>query len=259
MVREASTAQPRETTMLAPALLSLLALAAPPTGALAELAASLGKLVAHDAVKARLEQRLSVRQGDEPARPEGTVSASVSAGPDGLELRWARPFLEQAAAEELHAATDPETPTPTRDAMASLDALDTSHLLDAAPLLLRALDGATLLEDRPDALDGQPARLLVLKLEPQLSARNKKYVKELIATARVWLGPDGLPLAAEREVRVKGRVMLVLSFESEEKTAYRFLHAGDRLVTVSLRRDVRSDGVGEKSERHEVTALALAP
>lgn len=244
--------------MLAPAaLLSLLALAAPPQGPLAELAASLGKLGSRDPVKARVEQRLQVRQGDEPPRPEGSVTATASLGPEGLEVRWARPILEQAAAEELRAAANPEAPTPIRDAMASLGAMDTSNLLDAAPLLRRALDGATLLEDRADTLDGQPTRLLVLKLEPALSARDKKYVKELEATARVWLGSDGLPLAADRLVRVKGRAMLVISFESEDKTAYRFVRAGDRLVTVALRRDVKSEGMGEKSERHELTAIAL--
>jgi hypothetical protein len=242
-------------------LLLLLSLAAPGGDPLAALAATLAGLAARDPVQARLEHRLSVRHGDDgaPPHPEGVVQAAASAGSEGLELRWTRALLEQAGREERRSPGDADAPTPTRDALADLQALAVAQLLDAAPVLARALEGATLVEDRPDTRDGQPARLLVLKLTPALGTRDRKYVKELEATGRIWLGADGVPVAAERLVQVKGRAFLVITFESRMEEAWRFTRVGDRLVAVQLERRVKNDGGGEKSERRATTTLALVP
>ena len=42
---------------------------------------------------------------------------------------------------------------------------------------------------------------------------DRKVIKELDATAKVWLGTDGLPFAAESSVRLKGRALVVIGFE----------------------------------------------
>jgi hypothetical protein len=187
------------------------------------------------------------------------VKASASLGPDGLQVSWDRALLAEAEAEEVRLVADAGAPTPVRDALLDLRILTLAHVLDAVPELLRVLRGAELLEAREDTLDGAPARLLVFKVTPPLGARERRYVKEIDATARVWLGPDGLPLAAEQHVLAKGRIFLIISFEIELKEKLRLAREGDRLVAVRRESEQRSAGAGEKGWRRSVTEVTPLP
>jgi hypothetical protein len=77
------------------------------------------------------------------------------------------------------------------------------------------------------------------------------------ATARIWLGPDGVPVAAERTVLLQGRIFLIIGFEIEQKDAVRFGRSGDRLVVLRQESDSRSSGAGERRDRHARTTLTL--
>lgn len=246
---------------LLPAL-ALLALGAEPApDALAAVQAALAGLAARTPVQARFTHRYEVRSGEgkELRTHQGTVTGEVAEGPGGLELRWGTALLEQAREEAHRHAADPEARTPIRDGIAELDAMELSRRLDVAGDLRDALAGARVLEDRPEPLDGAPARLLVLRLEPALSARDRKYVKEAEATARLWLGPDGVPLGAERRLKTSGRAFLVITFESEERESLRLARVGDRLVAVRHEQERRGQGAGEKGERRSTTTLELLP
>jgi len=99
----------------------------------------------------------------------------------------------------------------------------------------------------------------VLKVTPPLGARERRYVKEISAVARVWLGPDGVPLAAEQEIKAKGRVFLVITFEVEQRERLRFAREGDRLVALHRESEQRSSGAGEKGWRRSVTDVTPLP
>jgi hypothetical protein len=94
-------------------------------------------------------------------------------------------------------------------------------------------------------------------VKPAIASRDRKYVKDVEATARIWLGPDGVPLAADRRVLLKGRIFLIITFEIEQKELLRFRRSGDRLVVVRHESDSRSAGAGERRDRHAVTTLTL--
>jgi hypothetical protein len=248
------------------AAVALLALAAPPATSigpvvdpLAELAATLGRLGASRPVRARVEHRFTSSQGDDPPGPEGLVTATATSGADGLQVAWSRELLAEAEREEARLADTPDARTPVRDALFDLRVLRLGHVLDAAPELLRVLRGAELVEARDDAWNGAPARLLVLKVTPPLGARERRYVKEVLATARVWLGPDGVPVAAEQEIKARGRVFLIISFEIEQRERLRFALDGDRLVALHRESEQRSSGAGEKGWRRSVTDVAPLP
>jgi hypothetical protein len=248
------------------AAVALLALAAPPAGAalqatpagpLAELAAALERLGGAQTVRVRVEHRYTFSQGDEPPRPEGQIWAMAETGPHGLKVTWDGALLADADREERQLVTDPDAPSPVRDALFDLRTLTLAHVLDAAPELLRTLRGAELLEARDEEKDGVPARLLVLKVTPPLGARERKYVKEVAATARVWLGPDGLPVASEQEISAKGRAFLVITFDIDVREKLRFGREGDRLVVLHRESEQRSSGAGERSWRRSVTDLTV--
>jgi hypothetical protein len=248
------------------AAVALLALAAPPAATigpvadpLGELAAALGRLGATRPVRARVEHRFTSSQGDDPPGPEGLVTATATSGADGLQVAWSRELLAEAEHEEAGLVTTPDARTPVRDALLDLRVLTLGQVLDAAPGLLRVLRGAELVEARDDAWDGAPARLLVMKVTPPLGARERRYVKEVQATARVWLGPDGVPVAAEQEIRARGRIFLIISFEVEQRERLRLARDGDRLVARHRESEQRSSGAGEKGWRRSVTDVAPLP
>lgn len=256
-----------------PAALLLLSLAGPPDGIapapsavparpdpLAELVSALARLPATSPVRARVEHRVSFTQGDdEPAPPPGTATATASAGPEGLRISWSPDLLARADAEERARTSNPEAPTPTRDAVSDLRTLALARALDAVPELLAALSEATVLEEGVEPFEGAPTRFLLLRVKPSIPSRDRKYVKDVDATARIWLDPDGVPLAADRRVLLKGRIFLIITFEIEQRDLFRFTRSGNRLVVVLHESDSRSAGAGERRDRHARTVLSLLP
>ena len=254
------------------ALIAALALAADPVAVgpvavgprpeqLAEVQAALARLAGKTPAAARFTVRFenSTGEGKEQVKVAGEVAGEVAETAAGLAIRWSPAVLAQARDEERRHAVSPEVPTPTRDGLAQVQAIDLANRLDAAASLGDELARASLVEVREELLDGAPVRLLVLKLSPALQARERRYVKEVEAVGRVWLGPDGVPLAAEARVLAKGRIFLVISFETEVRQAWRFTRVGDRLVAVRFEDERRWEGAGDRGERKSAVTLELLP
>jgi len=256
--------------MVLPASLLLLVLSAPPDGIapapaavtapdpLAQLVGALARLPGTTPVRARVEHKATFQQGEDDVAPStGTVSATVSAGPDGLRMVWSPALLARAEAEERARLLNPEAQAPVRDAIGDLRTLAVARSLDAVPEMLRSLHDATLLEDKVEPFEGAPTRVLTFQVKPSIATRDRKYVKDVEATARVWVGKDGVPLATDRRVLLKGRIFLIITFEIEQKDNFRFGRSGDRLVVLRQESDFRSAGAGERRDRRSVTTLSL--
>jgi len=142
-------------------------------------------------------------------------------------------------------------------ALSALGVTKVNDYLDAGPTLIRTLEHADLLSETAEDWQGKPARVLAYKLNPQLSEKDRKYIKQLDATARIWVGADGTPLAAERQVHVKGRALIVISFESLEKEEYRFAKSGNRLVVVRHVHEQSGSGGGESNQEKTTTELTI--
>ena len=257
--------------MSALAALLLLVLAAPPDTVapppsvapvppdpVAQLVGVLARLPATTPVRARVEHRVTFTQGDEEqAPPAGTATAIASSGPEGLRITWSPSLLARAEAEERERLQNPDAFTPTRDAVSDLRTLALARAFDAVPEMLRSLHEARVLEDQVEPFEGAPTRVLLLQVKPAIASRDRKYVRDVEATLRVRLGPDGVPLAADRRVLLKGRIFLVITFEIEQKESLRFGRSGDRLVVLRQESDNRSSGAGERRDRLAVTTLSL--
>ncbi|MFT3912964.1 MAG: hypothetical protein QM704_02425 [Anaeromyxobacteraceae bacterium] len=239
---------------------ALLAVATAAAGPLADLDAALARFPAKAPVRARFTVRYDYVNGDgkDAVRVQGEASGGIADGPAGLEVTWPRALLDQVREEDRRRAADAEAKAPAHDGVQAVAALDLAGHLDAAEELRQALVDAVLVEDRQDALDGAPARLLVVKLAPKLSARDRKFVKAVEATGRLWLGADGVPLAAEVSTKASGRAFLVVSFSAEQRESYRLEQAGDRLVAVRHESSRRNEGAGEKGERTTTTTLSIS-
>jgi hypothetical protein len=227
--------------------------------ALADLKQTLSTLNGSEPVNAKLDFTFSRRSGSDDeavVTPPATVAVDVGLDAAGLRMNWSPATL--AAAEAESNQTDPEAKKPVSGALTEVTVTDVSEYLHAAPKLLNLLQQAELLEDKADTWQGQPAHVLSFKLNPPLSKQDQKYVKELDASARIWLDADGVPLAAERKFKVSGRAMLVISFESSSEETFEYQRSGDHLVVLKHHKHDSSSGGGESGQRQTDARLTLA-
>jgi hypothetical protein len=227
---------------------------------LSDLKATLARLNGQDPIKASVDYQFWSKQGDEkaPIISEGKATAFVEDGPQGLKMFWDRALIQTAAQEVKAQLKDPEKKATTRRAIEGLKAVEVSDYLNGAEELLRTLDQSQLVEEQHETWQGRPAKRLRFKITPRLSRQDQKYVKDLEATASVWIGADGLPLAAESQTRMKGRALLVITFEQQQKETFRFVRVGNRLVVVSHVQESSGSGGGERGQTRTTVTLRVS-
>jgi hypothetical protein len=226
---------------------------------LADLKGMLSRLNGQESVKASVDYQFWSKQGDDkkPVITEGKATSFVEDGPSGLKMSWSHALIQTAAQEARAQAKDPEKKASTRRAIEGLKAVAVSDYLNGAEELLRTLEQGQLIEEKSEAWQGKAAKLLRFKITPKLSKQDQKYVKELEATAKVWIGADGLPLAAETQVHMKGRALLVISFEQVQKESFQFVRSGNRLVVVHHTQESSGSGGGERGQNKTLVSLKL--
>ncbi len=200
---------------------------------LADLRAALQTLGGTAPIAATATIRISsTSEEDDIARTEeGEATVDLEDGPAGLSIHFPK---------------------------ALLDRLEREGKATRAPALLGRLDGAQLVEQKNAALDGTPARLLVIRANPRMSDAAKKRVKSSEFLLRVWTGSDGLPLAAELTEKIHAKFLL-MSFHHEAKTHWRFDRAADRLLVRTYREESTDQGFGQNSRRVVEAKLAARP
>lgn len=223
---------------------------------LTDLRATLGQITGRAPVRATVSFELARGSGEEEKATRQTkVNAVVEDTADGLHIKWPREIVDAAVTEEAARAKDRNAPAWTRRTMDGLNATVLNDYLNASGLLLRVLASAELISETQDAWQGQPARLLTLKVNPPLSDKDKKYIKEVSVVGKIWLGADGWPLAAEQVLDVKGRALLVITFAQHEKQEFHFARAGDRLVTIYHLKESEHSGGGERGTDQSLATL----
>jgi hypothetical protein len=91
---------------------------------------------------------------------------------------------------------------------------------------------------------------------PRIPENQKKYLKEVTVEGRVWIGPDGLPLAFSSSVAYKGRRMLI-SFEIGNTQELQFTRVGNRLIVTRATSEDRNAGFGASQQTKKVTTLTV--
>lgn len=101
-----------------------------------------------------------------------------------------------------------------------------------------------------------PASLLSFKLVPKMSKSESKHVKKVDSALSVWVGDDGMPLAAEESMSIKASFLLI-SFEADQKHNWTYARNGDRLVVTRFESNDKSDGLGQHSTSRTVETVRL--
>jgi len=239
------------------ALLVLLAPLSANADALTDLRATLAQLGATTPVHGAFEVTSTNKSSDEEQPFQGKVSVGFEISDAGLRILYPKPTLVQANLEARAEAMDPDHQTPARAGMGRVRALELAELLDGAAALSTELLTAQLIDAKPTMYRGKPARLVALKLSPKLSKGTSKRVKKVDARLSVWLGDDGVPVAAERNFSITASFML-MKFESDQKENWTYTRVGDRLVVTSSDETQKSDGFGQHNVSHVVQVVRVA-
>src|SRR6185369_8619730 len=94
--------------------------------------------------------------------------------------------------------------------------------------MLRAdLNGATLIDEQTATLGGKPSTVLHVKVKPSFATKSR-FVSEPKIELKIWIGSDGVPLAAERVSNFSAGVGFVKG-ENTRTERWEFAVIGDRL------------------------------
>lgn len=168
-----------------------------------------------------------VQGGAEGATRGGSSSFEVESGPTGFTIRVLPEEIEAAGAEAVAKKLDPNSPTPKRTAMVALSIFEIMDSIDAASMLLQDLSGAVLIERKATTRGGQPSTQLRIKVKPSFAAQGR-FVNEPKIELRVWLGVDGVPIAAERDSEYSASFLFVKAGNVRKET-WQYAVRGDRL------------------------------
>lgn len=221
---------------------------------LAELRTKFEAMQGPENLRADIAVQVSKKSDDDAQAKVSSARVVVSETNKGLSLTWDNAVLAKLKDERAEKLKNPEAASPLRSALGEFDLNRAYEYFHAAEGLLKKLDQAELISESTQSKEGKTLRQLNFKVTPKLSAKDKKYIKSLEATATLLLDEQGVPVEASTRIQVKGRAFLVISFESEEKEAFSFAKLGDRLVITRHVRESKGSGAGEKNEsRSEIS------
>jgi len=157
----------------------------------------------------------------------GRGAFDVESGPSGFSIRISPKTLAAASSEAAAQKQNPNAPTPTRTAMVALTVFDVMDSLDAASMLRADLSGANVTDERNAPIDGKPSTLLQVKVKPSFATKSR-FVSEPKIDLKIWIGSDGVPLAAERVSNFSAGLGFVKG-ENTRTERWTFAVYGDRL------------------------------
>ncbi len=181
---------------------------------LAEVRSALAGVDGHEPVCVTLEVRVWVTGASQPELREGRVSLRAEHGPDGRRVTYPRPLLDRIAEEEKTAGDDPSA-LPASEVLQEVDAIGLGQSLSFASPLGQLIKDGTLLEAK--AAEGESNGKLVIRADPA-RLDDPPYTKESELVVTLWLGPDGVPVAADTARKGEGRIALPQCYQRRART-----------------------------------------
>jgi hypothetical protein len=243
--------------MIRAALLLLIALplSADPLG---DVRSALGKLPAHEPIKATYEYQRSVANEGKFGNDKfsGKAIVELEGGDGGYHMVFPPALLDQVERERVARVHDPKLSTPTVSALREIEPVATADAIDFSKTLLRMLDGAKLLSDGQGTFQGKPARVMVVRVPDRLDPDDADRMKVAENKLTLWLGADLVPVGAEHQFTAKVS-FLVFKAEMKEKKSWYLAHVADRLVRTRYEWHQTSSGMGQKGNESVVATLRV--
>lgn len=239
------------------AVLALLLTTTVRADAVSELRATLTGLHGNQPLAATMQVSSTVKEGDDASKnTHAKVQIDVVSDARGLHMGFSPALLQRSSREAEANASNQDAPTPIQNLLGRLSPVNVQPMVDYATALGHSLDGTTLASEKEEVHDGKPAHLLVFTSPVPAAASKQMTVKEYTGELRVWLGPDGIPIAVQEVNRIKGRKVLI-SIEFGNTTDYSLRVVGQRLVVASRRSEESHSVFGNSGS--SVTQATLVP
>lgn len=173
---------------------------------LADLQASLQSLHGHSPVKVSgsCEMRRERTDWMTPAIQEQWLRADVVEDERGLHVDL-QPSANPAHPGSSLRCQGSASAAPFSGIGRALDPLALSRLLNQADALSTLLEGARFKAERRETYQGSPARVLSFSCAPQIQPQHQGRVTQSECNLQIWIGDDGVPLAAEYMLDYTGR------------------------------------------------------
>ena len=224
------------------ALLALLLSGTAAASSLPELKNTLAAMQGQGSLRGTYEARTS-KTGEDSNKPETTtVSVKVEDTAGELRIGWDRALLQRAMDASL------KSPKPDAALTMAINANSANRISAAvnyASRLLNIVSTGQVKAERMDSWQGKPARLVELAYTPPVDANNSLKIKENAHTAKVWLGADGVPVAAVLSHSVRASFMVFISYEEKGTESYTFANVGNRLVALRREEQGMKKGAGQ--------------
>lgn len=176
---------------------------------------------------------------------EGHTQFTLEQNQSGLQISYPNELLASIDKETEHKKQNPQTPTPTTDAMNRFKYAEFSILFNPVRDIEEDLRKATLVKEETVAYQGQAARLLHLQIPlEKLSEDERKNLKKYQTDLKIWINEQGIPLASHSTGKGSGRFALVISFEFYFDVEKSYITNGDRLLVSKLTSTSNSNGAG---------------
>lgn len=179
--------------------------------------------------------------------------AEVHGGEEGMRVTLSRATLDRLRAQRAAGRRDDAD---GREVAGDVGPGQVAELLDYAPSLQAMLARAVLIGEREAALGSVPARLLAFKVPPERSRAKEVKLESKGDDFSLWVGRDGVPLAAERKGEFSAG-FLFLKVTGGVTDKWTFARRDDRLVVTHHERSDSGGGMGQTSEGTEVQNIAL--
>lgn len=179
--------------------------------------------------------------------------ADVRAAEGGVTVTLSRATLDRLRAQRAAGRRDDEDAS---EFAGDVSPGQVAELLDYAPTLQAMLAHAVLTAEREAPLGGVPARLLVFKVPPERSRAKEVKVDSKGDDLSLWIGRDGVPLAAQRKAEFSVGFLFVKATGGATER-WTFVRRDDRLVVAHHERTTIGGGLGETSEGTESQSIVL--
>jgi hypothetical protein len=215
---------------------------------LTDVKAAVGRLSAKQPVRATFTTEALVKASGRFANDNTKRKASVEVAhdPSGVTISIPSAMLERAEKQG-------------QDLIGSIRTIPIVDALDFRRRMLELLEYANLIEEKPSTFAGKPARLLVLKLTPPPKKEsNSIRIGSVKSEERMslWIGPDSLPLAAERNEKSSAGIMMFRA-SGVSRTKYTFATTDDRLILAREESEDSGSALGQNVQRNGVQTLTL--
>jgi hypothetical protein len=200
----------------------------------------------------------STQSKEQVTQTQGEAMLGLMQNSTGISVQYSPETLASLNQEQQENPNQSENTTPIKSTLnaAPIDSL-ASSLSNAIPLISN-LDRATLKNNEQVQYQGATANLLTFEFgTDSLTERQLDSLKSFRSEFKLWLQPNGIPLASESVMSFSGKALVVIKFNIEKTETKTYAVYGDRLIVTNQVTQTKTSGFGDDTDTKVTQALTI--